>query len=123
MRLVQGQQSSEVATLQVRLGLRPEGYFDAKTTQAVKQWQAVNGLVASGDVDEQTWSLLFPPPPPVVQQETQITQQVEVEPVVESKPKQEENGPEENQAVTPEVNRILSGGGNKISNRPPSHSR
>lgn len=120
MRLVQGQQGNEVANLQIRLGLKPEGYFDAKTKQAVKQWQASNGLVASGDVDEQTWGLLFPPPPP--QQEVQVTQPKQTEQIIESKPTPVENGPQEDQTVTPEVNRVLSGGSYKNTNRSSSYS-
>lgn len=116
MRLVQGQQGSEVADLQIRLGLRPEGHFDAKTKQAVKEWQASNGLVASGDVDEQTWSLLFPPPPIV---EQPVTVEVEHK---QPTTKPIEDGHKQDQTVTPEVDRILSGGSHKNTNRSSSHS-
>lgn len=118
MRLVQGQQGELVAQLQVRLGMRPEGYFDAKTKDAVRQWQLANNLIGSGDVDEQTWEALFPPLPVV-------EQPVIVEPIVEQPtPKPvEEDGHKQDQAVTPEVNRILSGGGHKNTNRSSSYSR
>jgi len=125
MRLVKGQQNDQVALLQQRLGLKPEGYFDNKTQLAVKAWQKANGLVESGDVDDQTWSAMFPP-------STTEPTQVKVEPQVQSthtvKPQDEpkpviEDGPKQNQAVTPEVNRILSGSSNKNPNSTTSHRR
>jgi peptidoglycan hydrolase-like protein with peptidoglycan-binding domain len=120
-----------VEEIQKAVGIRPDGYYNEKTTRAVRAWQLARGLPATGEVDELTWAALFPPAPAKEQPAptTPVQLSVEVvsttpEPVVEqSNLKPTKDGPKENQADTTEVNGILSGGGNKISNRPPSHSR
>ena len=56
MLLKKGSKGSEVAVLQKFLGLNPDGDFGTNTEQAVKNWQAKNGLTPDGMVGDQTWS-------------------------------------------------------------------
>jgi putative chitinase len=45
--------------LQAKLGLEPMGNFGPKTEEAVKAWQAKNGLTADGIVGPNTWSKIM----------------------------------------------------------------
>jgi putative chitinase len=60
MLLKKGDNNEDVKKLQVRLGVDPIGNFGPKTEEAVKAWQAANGLTADGVVGDGTWSKLFP---------------------------------------------------------------
>ena len=59
MLLKRGSNNEDVKKLQVKLGLEPVGNFGPKTEEAVKKWQAANGLVADGIVGNGTWSKMF----------------------------------------------------------------
>jgi len=60
MILKRGDNNDNVKKLQARLGLDPVGNFGPKTEEAVKAYQAANGLTADGIVGDGTWSKLFP---------------------------------------------------------------
>ena len=60
MLLKKGDNNEDVKKLQVRLGIEPIGNFGPKTEEAVKAFQAANGLTADGVVGDGTWSKLFP---------------------------------------------------------------
>ena len=60
MLLKKGDNNEDVKKLQIRLGIDPVGNFGPKTEEAVKAWQAANGLTADGIVGDGTWSKLFP---------------------------------------------------------------
>ena len=61
MLLKKGDNNDLVKKLQVRLGVEAVGNFGPKTEEAVKKYQAANGLVADGIVGDGTWNKLFPP--------------------------------------------------------------
>ena len=61
MLLKKGDNNDFVKQLQVRLGVEAVGTFGPKTEEAVKKYQAANGLVADGLVGDGTWNKLFPP--------------------------------------------------------------
>jgi putative chitinase len=61
MILKKGDNNDLVKKLQVRLGVEAVGTFGPKTEEAVKKYQAANGLAADGIVGDGTWSKLFPP--------------------------------------------------------------
>ena len=50
---------SDVRTLQLRLGLTPDGRFGAQTDAAVREFQRRNGLTIDGKVGPKTWTALF----------------------------------------------------------------
>jgi putative chitinase len=60
MLLKKGDNNDLVKKLQVRLGVEAVGNFGPKTEEAVKKYQAANGLVADGIVGDGTWNKLFP---------------------------------------------------------------
>jgi peptidoglycan hydrolase-like protein with peptidoglycan-binding domain len=61
MLLKKGDNNEQVKQLQIKLGVDPVGNFGPKTEEAVKKYQAANGLAADGIVGDGTWSKLFPP--------------------------------------------------------------
>ena len=65
MLLKKGDNNEQVKQLQIKLGVDPVGNFGPKTEEAVKKFQAANGLVADGIVGDGTWNKLFPPATPV----------------------------------------------------------
>jgi putative chitinase len=65
MLLKKGDNNDLVKKLQVRLGVEAVGTFGPKTEEAVKKYQAANGLAADGIVGDGTWSKLFPPVTPI----------------------------------------------------------
>jgi len=65
MILKKGDNNDLVKKLQVRLGVEAVGNFGPKTEEAVKKYQAANGLAADGIVGDGTWSKLFPPVTPI----------------------------------------------------------
>ena len=60
MLLKRGDNNEDVKKLQVRLGVEAIGTFGPKTEEAVKAWQAANGLTADGIVGPASWAKLFP---------------------------------------------------------------
>ncbi len=60
MLLKRGDNNENVKKLQVRLGVEAIGNFGPKTEEAVKKFQAANGLTADGIVGDGTWAKLFP---------------------------------------------------------------
>jgi putative chitinase len=54
-----GSKGDDVKTLQTKLGLTADGSFGPGTSEAVKKWQAANGLAADGVVGDATWSKMF----------------------------------------------------------------
>jgi putative chitinase len=59
MLLKRGDNNEDVKKLQVKLGLDPVGNFGPKTEDAVKAWQAKNGLAADGIVGPNTWNKIM----------------------------------------------------------------
>ena len=59
MLLKKGDNNEDVKKLQVKLGVDPVGNFGPKTEEAVKKWQAANGLTADGIVGDGTWGKMF----------------------------------------------------------------
>jgi putative chitinase len=59
MLLKRGDNNEQVKQLQEKLGLEPVGNFGPKTEEAVKAWQAANGLTADGIVGAGTWAKMF----------------------------------------------------------------
>jgi putative chitinase len=59
MLLKRGDNNEQVKQVQVKLGLDPIGNFGPKTEEAVKAFQAANGLVADGMVGEGTWNKIM----------------------------------------------------------------
>ena len=59
MLLKKGDNNDYVKQLQVKLGVEPVGNFGPKTEEAVKAWQAANGLTADGIVGDGTWNKMF----------------------------------------------------------------
>ena len=53
-----GDRGSDVAEVQAKLGLEPDGRFGAATLEAVEQFQAANDLVPDGVVGPKTWAAL-----------------------------------------------------------------
>ena len=60
MLLKKGDKNEQVRQLQILLGVDPVGTFGPKTEEAVKKYQATNGLVADGVVGDGTWNKMFP---------------------------------------------------------------
>jgi putative chitinase len=56
-----GSFGEDVTKLQVKLGVDPIGKFGPKTEAAVKGWQAANGLIPDGIVNDATWAKVFTP--------------------------------------------------------------
>ena len=54
-----GSKGDEVKQLQTKLGLKADGDFGNVTAEAVKKWQAANGLTADGIVGPGTWGKMF----------------------------------------------------------------
>jgi putative chitinase len=71
MLLKKGDNNEQVKQLQVKLGVDPVGNFGPKTEEAVKKFQAANGLTADGIVGPATWDKIMgtapaaPAPTPV----------------------------------------------------------
>jgi putative chitinase len=59
MLLKRGDNNEDVKKLQQKLGLEPIGNFGPKTEEAVKAWQAKNGLTADGIVGPNTWNKIM----------------------------------------------------------------
>jgi len=119
MRLAKGMFGQEVSQLQVALNVRQDGEFGTQTRQAVRDWQRANGFEVTGEVNDLMWLALFPPPPPPL---PAPIIEAQPEPKVESK-QITEDGPKQDQAVTLEVDRILSGSSNKNPNSNTPHRR
>jgi putative chitinase len=59
MLLKKGDNNEQVKQLQIKLGVDPVGNFGPKTEEAVKKYQATNGLVADGIVGDGTWNKIM----------------------------------------------------------------
>ena len=59
MLLKRGDNNENVKQLQIKLGLEPIGNFGPKTEEAVKAFQAKNGLTADGIVGDGTWAKIM----------------------------------------------------------------
>jgi putative chitinase len=59
MLLKKGDNNENVKQLQVKLGLDPVGNFGPRTEEAIKAFQAKNGLTADGIVGDKTWNLIM----------------------------------------------------------------
>lgn len=59
MLLKKGDNNENVKLLQSKLGVEPIGNFGPKTEEAVKAWQAKNGLTADGIVGPATWAKIM----------------------------------------------------------------
>ena len=59
MLLKRGDNNEDVKKLQQKLGLEPVGNFGPKTEDAVKAWQAKNGLTTDGIVGPNTWNKIM----------------------------------------------------------------
>jgi len=59
MLLKKGDKNEQVRQLQVKLGVDPVGTFGPKTEEAVKKFQAANGLAADGIVGDMTWNKIM----------------------------------------------------------------
>ena len=59
MLLKKGDKNEQVRQLQVKLGVDPVGTFGPKTEEAVKKYQAANGLTADGIVGDATWNKIM----------------------------------------------------------------
>lgn len=53
-----GSRSTDVTTLQKKLGIVADGIFGSATERAVKSWQVRHGLIPDGIVGPSTWSSL-----------------------------------------------------------------
>ena len=62
MLLKKGDFNEDVKKLQAKLGVEPIGNFGPKTEEAVKAWQAKNGLTADGIVGPATWAKIMGQP-------------------------------------------------------------
>jgi putative chitinase len=84
MLLKRGDNNEDVKKLQSKLGLEPIGNFGPKTEDAVKAWQAKNGLTADGIVGPNTWNKIMgitQVPKPVAQPTAPAPQPVASAPV------------------------------------------
>jgi putative chitinase len=59
MLLKKGDKNEQVRQLQVKLGVDPVSTFGPKTEEAVKKFQAANGLAADGIVGDMTWNKIM----------------------------------------------------------------
>ena len=59
MLLKKGDNNEQVKQLQIKLGVDPVGNFGPKTEEAVKKFQATNGLAADGIVGDATWNKIM----------------------------------------------------------------
>jgi putative chitinase len=59
MLLKKGDNNEQVKQLQIKLGVDPVGNFGPKTEEAVKKFQAANGLTADGIVGDMTWNKIM----------------------------------------------------------------
>ena len=59
MILKKGDNNEQVKQLQIKLGIDPVGNFGPKTEEAVKKFQAANGLTADGIVGSSTWDKIM----------------------------------------------------------------
>ena len=59
MLLKRGDNNEQVKQLQIKLGVDPVGNFGPKTEEAVKKYQAANGLTADGIVGDATWNKIM----------------------------------------------------------------
>jgi putative chitinase len=59
MLLKRGDNNENVKKLQAKLGVEAIGNFGPKTEEAVKAWQAANGLTPDGIVGDGTWNKMF----------------------------------------------------------------
>ena len=84
MLLKRGDNNEDVKKLQTKLGLEPIGNFGPKTEDAVKAWQAKNGLTTDGIVGPNTWNKIMgitQVPKPVAQPTAPAPQPVASAPV------------------------------------------
>ena len=72
MLLKRGDNNESVKQLQIKLGLEPIGNFGPKTEEAVKAFQAKNGLTADGIVGDGTWAKIMGGSTPTPQPEVPI---------------------------------------------------
>jgi len=72
MLLKKGDNNEQVKQLQIKLGVDPVGNFGPKTEEAVKKYQAANGLVADGIVGDGTWNKIMGVTPVVAPAPTAI---------------------------------------------------
>ena len=72
MLLKKGDNNESVKQLQIKLGLEPIGNFGPKTEEAVKAFQAKNGLTADGIVGDGTWAKIMGGSTPAPQHEVPI---------------------------------------------------
>jgi putative chitinase len=73
MLLKKGDFNDNVKKLQSKLGVEPIGNFGPKTEEAVKAWQAKNGLTADGIVGPATWAKIMGESAPTPQPQTTST--------------------------------------------------
>jgi len=59
MLLKKGDNNEQIKQLQIKLGVDPVGNFGPKTEEAVKKFQAANGLAADGIVGDATWNKIM----------------------------------------------------------------
>ena len=57
--LKQGSKGGDVKLLQKYMGVKQDGIWGPKTTEAVKKWQSEHGLVVDGIVGPKTWMKLI----------------------------------------------------------------
>jgi len=87
-----GSRGSEVRNIQQRLNCQVTGVYNTPTYRAIVAFQNANHILATGEVCEATYNLLFPKPKSFVQEELEsiktlfepITPEVETE---DTKPK------------------------------------
>lgn len=59
MVLKRGSKGEDVRKIQLKLGLSSDGDFGPNTEAKVKAWQAANGMLPNGVVDDAMWNKLF----------------------------------------------------------------
>ncbi len=64
-----GSKGSEVRKIQQRLNCQVTGVYNTPTYRAVVAFQNANHILATGEVCEETYNLLFPKPKSFVQEE------------------------------------------------------
>jgi len=64
-----GSRGSEVRKIQQRLNCQVTGVYNTPTYRAVVAFQNANHILATGEVCEETYNLLFPKPKSFVQEE------------------------------------------------------
>lgn len=59
MLLKHGSNGQDVKMVQQKLGLPPNGEFDDRLEEAVKNWQLKNELFPDGIIKDSTWNKMF----------------------------------------------------------------